>query len=65
VKLGKVLRQLSKGSRVAILRKTVTEETITGLTAPWYRVSIIVGEDVWGQTLSQEGWVFGAYVEAR
>jgi len=37
--------------------KTVREDTIDGITAPWYRISVILGE-----ISSEYVWVFGGYV---
>ena len=37
--------------------KTIREDTIDGITAPWYRVSVTLGE-----TFSEDVWVFGGYL---
>ena len=38
--------------------KTVKEDTIDGITAPWYRIIVILGE-----VFSEKVWVFGGYVK--
>ncbi len=69
VKRGTVLRQISRGDEVRILRRTVQEETINGRTGPWYRVEILSPPDNplddFQRPVKLEGWVFGAYLDVR
>ncbi|HTZ52546.1 MAG TPA: hypothetical protein VMF68_12845, partial [Spirochaetia bacterium] len=66
VKHGKVLRKLSRGDEVQILKKTVEEETISGRTSVWYRLGVPYGDVGQGmQSPDVNGWVFGAYVDVQ
>ncbi|MGQ9706573.1 MAG: tetratricopeptide repeat protein [bacterium] len=50
---GKVITVLGKDEPITALEKSTNEETIDGITAPWYRVKTKTGD---------EGWVFGGYI---
>jgi ankyrin repeat protein len=65
VKLASVLRQLSRGDEVLVLKVTLQEEIINGLKAPWYRVGVPVGKGDYEEPIYQQGWVFGAFLDVR
>ncbi len=49
-----------KGTRTTYTARTVKEDTIDGITAPWYRISLFDGD---GESMDQYFWVFGGYLE--
>ena len=49
-----------KGTKTSYDAKTVKEDTIDGITAPWYRISLF---DMDGESIMQYFWVFGGYLE--
>ena len=63
MKIGKVLRQLSRGDAVYVTK--VTEKvTVNGLLAFWYRVQIpLKNDNPFAMTKYLEGWVYGAYLD--
>jgi len=50
---GKVITVIGKDEPVTVLEKSTNQDTIDGITAPWYRVKTKAGD---------EGWVFGGYI---
>ncbi|MBO4319564.1 MAG: hypothetical protein J5857_03750 [Treponema sp.] len=51
---------LLQGTVTAYDARTVKEDTIDGITAPWYRINIYDYED---EGIPQYFWVFGGYLE--
>ncbi len=49
-----------KGTKTSYDAKTVKEDTIDGITSPWYRISLF---DMDGESITQYFWVFGGYLE--
>lgn len=49
-----------KGTRTCYTARTVREDTIDGITAPWYRITLFDGD---GESMDQYFWVFGGYLE--
>lgn len=55
-----VLNIMLKGMATSYDAKTVSEDTIDGITAPWYRISLFDCDD---ESMPQNFWVFGGYLE--
>ncbi len=49
-----------KGTRTTYTARTVREDTIDGITSPWYRICLF---DCDGESIAQYFWVFGGYLE--
>lgn len=49
-----------KGEEYKVLAKTVTDDTIDGITAPWYL--IMVEGPAWPDAQTEMVWIFGGYV---
>ncbi|MBP5601088.1 MAG: hypothetical protein J6X78_00015 [Treponema sp.] len=55
-----VLNVMLKGMVTSYNAKTVREDTIDGITAPWYMISLFDYDD---ESMPQDYWVFGGYLE--
>ena len=51
-----ILDKANKGTPVKVLEESSFKETISGVTAPWYKVKL-------GNGLV--GWIFGAFVDIK
>ena len=55
-----VLNVMLKGMVTSYNAKTVREDTIDGITAPWYMISLFDYDD---ESMPRDYWVFGGYLE--
>ena len=49
-----------KGEEYKVLAKSITEDTIDGITAPWYLIT--VSGPAWPDAHQENVWIFGGYV---
>lgn len=55
-----LLNVMLKGMVTSYDAKTVSEDTIDGITAPWYRIRLFDYDE---ESMPQDYWVFGGYLE--